>query len=210
MRTLVVLTLALTVTACGDPDGKLNSDPNVQPNNLVNNVNGSTNNEDGGGGTIEPADYDQSCGTDTDCALINSGDACGCKVCPDAAINASALNDYQSDLTDAMCGAIDCPAIGCGDEFLPYCNPDGGSCEARVAEYVSVEDLDNTCSEDADCAPVFAGEMCSECRCPNAVVNVAEVEEVASRYTVACSPPAVDCSCAAPLIRCDEGLCVLE
>ncbi len=86
----------------------------------------------GGGTTIADVEqYDQSCELSTDCVLVIDGDIC-CG-CPNAAINESELERYQSDLGEcsAQCdiGCVDNGAAVCVDgacmlqSQVPVCEP---------------------------------------------------------------------------------------
>lgn len=81
---------------------------------------------------IHASDYDQSCETDSDCVGVGEGNLCAAcsAVCPTAAINQSALGQYDADidklgeLTDPNV-TIDC---GCPALFPVCC--DAGRCHA--------------------------------------------------------------------------------
>jgi hypothetical protein len=206
MKTRLIAVACLLVAGCGDPDSKLNSEPNNTANNASNVTPNNTANN-GGGGNIVPGNYNQTCQVETDCMLILSGDPCGCGPCKDAAINISDQTKYQDDKAAGMCEEISCPAIGCGEEQLPHCN--SGMCEVRVAKYTVGDDWDRSCSTAADCVGVFEGEVCEACQCANTAINIGDLEDYNAQFDVECSHN-VACDCAAPLIECNEGLCVIQ
>ena len=76
--------------------------------------------------TIDPADYEQSCGADDDCVAILVGDVCECG-CDTAAINKVDESRYNEDRASISC-SNDCGACP-GAKGI--CR--SGSCEA-VAE----------------------------------------------------------------------------
>jgi len=212
MKPTIAIAIALLLTACIEPDEKLNSEPNNannsnNANNGSNNANNTSNNANNGGGDIDPTDYDQSCTFEDDCTLMNSGDPCACHVCPDAAIASTAMADLQDDIAAAMCGEISCPAIGCGEDLLAHCN--SGTCEVRTAKYVQADDFDRACSEATDCVGVFEGEICAPCQgCANTAINVADLEAYQAEFDVSCQRN-LDCACAEPEVFCNEGRCEL-
>jgi hypothetical protein len=76
--------------------------------------------------TIDPEDYERSCGQDEDCVPILVGDVCDCG-CDMAAIHVDDLDQYQEDRAGISCGN-DCGAC---PGAIAVCR--GGRCEA-VAE----------------------------------------------------------------------------
>lgn len=66
---------------------------------------------------INAKDYDQSCQANSDCAVVDEGDPCGCPGCGNAAVNKSQEAKFNADFAaaKAMCtgGPMPCPAIGC-------------------------------------------------------------------------------------------------
>jgi hypothetical protein len=63
-------------------------------------------------GTIQAADYDQSCSRDSDCFGVTVGDFCNaiCVDCINAAINVAAESQYEADLESKNAGAAGvCP-----------------------------------------------------------------------------------------------------
>ena len=86
---------------------------------------------DPGGQTIEASNYDQSCTSDSDCAIVAEGDFCvpGANTCPMATINKSSLARYKADVAKtqaAVCGALaSCPS-GSG----PCCHD--GMCQIGI------------------------------------------------------------------------------
>jgi hypothetical protein len=76
-------------------------------------------------GPIKASDYDQSCTQDSDCVGVFEGDLCrsGCVNCANAAIRASAQDQYHQDLTNkdpGSGGVCPCPlgpGVGCVNGF---------------------------------------------------------------------------------------------
>lgn len=58
--------------------------------------------------TISLAGFDKSCAEDADCAVVTSGDICGCN-CGNDAINRAGLARYQAELQDKQ---MHCPGPG--------------------------------------------------------------------------------------------------
>ncbi|HXN32718.1 MAG TPA: hypothetical protein VN894_12685 [Polyangiaceae bacterium] len=104
---------------------------------------------------IQASNYDQSCTTDSDCVAVSEGSFCypGGGGCPTAAIRASALAQYQADVSKTWAasscfGLSGCPAFGsccragmcqanqgCVStpaDTLPACADAGGSCSTFV------------------------------------------------------------------------------
>jgi len=74
--------------------------------------------------SIEATSYDRSCTTDNDCVGVPSGNLCeaSCTNCTGAAINTSAQQQYQTDLSKLADTTKDCPCI----YAQVYCNQ--GTC----------------------------------------------------------------------------------
>ena len=93
--------------------------------------------EDAGVKLIQASDYDQSCKVDTDCRSIGEGNACvpcafACGL--GAAINVSALAQYNSDVANTPAvavkfGGLIC-ASACAEAFGPCCV--GGRCQTST------------------------------------------------------------------------------
>ena len=83
---------------------------------------------------------------------------------------------------------------------------------AACANVIDASAYDRKCVVDGDCAPVYQGDPCAGCLCPNAAVSQAVVTryqaDLAS-HRAQCGPlPAVPCpSCARRLGLCAGGLC---
>jgi hypothetical protein len=88
---------------------------------------GGSGSTDGGKPQIHASDYDQSCGTDSDCIGVQDGDAC-CLPCITAAINVKdqAKFDADANTLHAACGNQVCPAVDCSAPGQPTCS--GGRC----------------------------------------------------------------------------------
>jgi hypothetical protein len=89
---------------------------------------------------ITASSYDQQCASNSDCIAVAQGEdgCCGVSECPNAAINASAEAQYESDVASRKnCQAeIECPALACATYTAVCVNgmcrvgpevPDGGS-----------------------------------------------------------------------------------
>lgn len=71
---------------------------------------------------------------------------------------------------------------------------------------------DRKCSVDPDCAPVFQGDACNVCGCPNAAVSqaaLAKYQQDLATLRARCGPmPAIACEpCPKRLGLCTGGLC---
>ena len=164
-----------------------------------------------GSTTIDAADYDQSCSSNTDCAVVNDGDACEVCNCGNAAVNVSAeaAFDARYDELRGTCGAM--AAIACDCELvLAYCSSEG-SCEARTARYRSANEFDRSCEADADCVAVAEGEVCPECGCADAAINAgAKADWDARAEGVECGFSGLDCAaCPQPTVACQNDVCVI-
>lgn len=106
--------------------------------------------------TIMASSYDQSCQKDSDCVAIEEGDFCqpgANNGCTNAAINTSALAQYQADLAKTTAGV--CYGLsGCPAEFGPCCQSGvcavNGQCFNLVAEDASAEAAAGDASADAE------------------------------------------------------------
>ena len=68
---------------------------------------------------IAASDYDQTCATDADCVPVYEGTACDPQcLCANAAINAGALDTYQSDLAKTVQSPNVC---ACAAPLPPRC-----------------------------------------------------------------------------------------
>ena len=75
---------------------------------------------------VDASSYPNSCATDSDCAFVYTGDTCGGCLCPNVAISASALGQYQNDFAAQ---AAECPleaglpqtGCGCPAGGRPHC-----------------------------------------------------------------------------------------
>jgi hypothetical protein len=75
------------------------------------------------------------------------------------------------------------------------------------------EDFDDSCAEKANCVPVFLGDLCSGCTCPNAAISAIEnTRYLRERDAIDCGPFATptSCSCEAAFADCVEERCVFE
>src|SRR5262245_2005192 len=71
--------------------------------------------------TIPLQGYDRSCGTASDCVVVQSGDICGCD-CGNDAINRADLDKYNAEFADKEGGCSEpvlaCPCV----PVIPVCN----------------------------------------------------------------------------------------
>jgi hypothetical protein len=101
--------------------------------------------------TISASNYDQSCSTDTECAMVSSGDYCDSDqcFCGGSAISVGALAQFSADVakTPIGTGAIPAAFCGCPLEGPPCCR--AGVCTT-------------TCSSPNDTLPACAdaGGIC--------------------------------------------------
>jgi len=84
---------------------------------------------------------------------------------------------------------------------------------AGCASTVLVEGrYETACVSAGQCRPVFFGDACGGCACPNGAVN----EQGKVRYdldfaAIQCATtPDVACKCSLPLTACVDGRCVLQ
>ncbi len=149
---------------------------------------------------IDASAFNQFCEWDSQCAPVSEGNVCGCNGCPNAAVNLSELEAFNTERNrlQMLCPVTDglCPGAPC-QEFVGSCP--NGVCSARPAVIIDSTTFgDATCLSDADCFAIPAGEICSECRCSNVAVN----EDGLAQYnqlleSVKCTAGPVACDCAA-------------
>lgn len=72
--------------------------------------------------------------------------------------------------------------------------------------------LSKSCSVDADCAPVYVGQACGTCTCPNAAIAAKELSRYEAEANAArqwCGPrPAIACDCIRFTVTCASGTCL--
>jgi hypothetical protein len=103
------------------------------------------------------SDYDQSCATDDDCALVGQVSACPpteCSFCPMWSINTSALARYQADIADDRASVPPGQQCGCPAEGFPCCR--GGRCQQNGGCFFPSTDTLPAC--------VNAGGVCTAAR----------------------------------------------
>jgi hypothetical protein len=103
-----------------------------------------------------------------------------------------------------------CPA------FPPYCDLGNGQCYDGSCDDagapcslppISANQFDQSCTSDADCVGIYQGDICSDCKCPNAAINVKSVMQYDA--ALADAPPSV-CFCpSAPPPTCVNGTCLI-
>ncbi len=62
---------------------------------------------------ISAKDYDQTCSAASDCVLVTDGNACAVCTCPNAAVNAKARAQFNSDQNAIACVHLG-PGVRCG------------------------------------------------------------------------------------------------
>jgi hypothetical protein len=180
----------------------------------------------GGGGSGCPAPDPGMCLPSTACVdgLQQTGEAS----CVDGQwVCAQAVCDGCTGSTSQYCSggqlsSLCCPAGAPCAASQPFCDLGGGACVAGstcdeldggppacTGLVISAGTYDQSCAGDADCAPVFQGDVCSQCWCPNAAIN----QSALSAYTAALNasgPSTVICNCPAyPPPVCAAGVCTL-
>lgn len=73
---------------------------------------------------------------------------------------------------------------------------------------------DQTCTQAADCAAVYSGDICAPCGCPNDAINSGSLsawDTEAARARKWCGPiPAIACGPCQPMVTaCVSGACTL-
>lgn len=83
-------------------------------------------------------------------------------------------------------------------------------CGGHANTTMSTASYDRSCATDNDCAVVYAGDVCSDCNCPNAAISrtaeASYAKELASRER-ACEPSRVSCFCNFSAAFCNQGTC---
>jgi hypothetical protein len=89
----------------------------------------------------------------------------------------------------------------------------GGACTETGDHTLSGAGLSTACTQDSDCIAVYFGDGCSDCFCNNAAIAVSAQGAYASEQTAkkAGCCPQLPCGidCAATLVSCHQGTCVL-
>lgn len=147
--------------------------------------------------------FDQSCSKPSDCWAIHEGDPCECKSCPDAAISTSARELFDSVASKAMCDEA-CPLEACEVDLVTACV--SNTCVVREAQRVAADDFERSCDVDEDCAAVYEGEICAECQCPNAAINITELEAYLAQFDTMCVPND-QCPCVGATATCVDSVC---
>jgi hypothetical protein len=82
-----------------------------------------------------------------------------------------------------------------------------GGCDA-AAHTISPVGYDTSCNVDADCVNVFFGDLCGNCLCPFASINVGgEAEYQAESAAKSVAHTGIVCSCPASHAVCLGGTC---
>lgn len=180
-------------------------------------------------GVIRASDYDQSCNTTLDCALVFEGDTCTALCsCPNAPINHIAAQGYHPVFAhpnvcdcamlpppwciDGVCTR--CPASGCpakdggasGAGGSGGALPDAGR-DAPACGVIRASDFDQSCNLDSDCTGIVQGDTCTmQCDCVDGAISKAALDKY---YSVFVPAPYV---CPCPMFgvpRCAGGVCTL-
>jgi hypothetical protein len=124
------------------------------------------------------------------------GAACGGKV---------VVDDASTSATGGNSGAG-------GGGGAPGSGPGGststgaGGCDA-ASHTIDITDFDVSCTQASDCAAVFLGNFCYDCRCPFWAINVADLmkyEAEAQKEPWGTGPV---CDCRDSLVVCLQGRC---
>jgi hypothetical protein len=136
------------------------------------------------------------------------------------------LQTQETGIVPAQCrpGTAGQPSAegGCCSEWIPCtaglaCNalppvyPGSlGVCARPAGCEIAASSYDQSCRQDADCVPVYQGELCNaECTCPNAAINSGDVARYQADYSASVNNPNV-CDCALlPRPRCVASVCTL-
>ena len=96
---------------------------------------------------------------------------------------------------------------GTGDDNQPTpTTTDSGSTNSPPSP-ITASSYNASCTQNSDCAAIFEGDVCSNCRCPNASINTQDVPkystDVATAIKSCASSTANTCKCTAPQVRCN-------
>ena len=163
-----------------------------------------------GSTTIDTSDYDQSCSTNDDCAVVDDGDACEVCSCGNASVNVSAEDAFRAryDELRGTCGPM--PAIA-GDCERAIAYRAGSTCQVRTAVDRLPAAFDQSCQADEDGVAVRGGEVCAPCGCADEAINAGALDDYnARRDGVECGSSALDCAqCLPPTVACQNNTCVI-
>ena len=113
-----------------------------------------------------------------------------------------------------------CPAgAPCADQI--FCDLGGGACVAGVTcdqldggapctgGTIQASSYDQSCVADGDCAPVYQGDLCSSCFCPNAAIAQSALAKYQADFAASGHGPDT-CFCPDfPPPVCQGGVCVM-
>ncbi len=104
-------------------------------------------------------------------------------------------------------GAWVCDEVACGGAGgAGGTGGAGGGSECSNAS-VDAKAFDPSCVVAADCITVYAGDLCSDCRCANAAIASSAQAAYSAVVTAAHAPPG-QCPCSAPVPpTCVDGVC---
>ncbi len=82
-----------------------------------------------------------------------------------------------------------------------------GGC-APALHTIDAGDFDASCMVDSNCLSVFIGDLCGNCRCPNASINAAGKAKYDAEVKAKSAPPSPGgCFCPAIKSKCAQGHC---
>lgn len=85
----------------------------------------------------------------------------------------------------------------------------GGS--SGSSNQIRTSDFSQTCQAAADCVPIYQGEACNSCLCPNAAIASSDLQNYQSKLSTArrsCPPSTADCvPCPTPATLCAGNKC---
>lgn len=98
-------------------------------------------------------------------------------------------------------------ATGTGGATSSSSSATAGGCDS-VLHTIHANDFDASCTVEADCVPVFIGDLCGKCLCPNTFINAtAKAKYQAERDAKAVPPMPGGCFCPAVKPTCAQGHC---
>ncbi len=86
-----------------------------------------------------------------------------------------------------------------------------GGCTAGGDHTISIAGFSQACTQSSDCLPVYEGDACGTCDCPNAVIGASATGEYQAEVVAkskGCCTTGI-CPCTESLVSCANGTCVL-
>lgn len=161
--------------------------------------------------TVRASDYDQTCATNDDCALVVEASVCAVCTCENAAVRveekaafvaARQAQTCPNPNSGVMCGACQSMRALC----------ESATCTAGPNDIrVLASDFPGACTTAADCLAVHEGDACDACQCPNAAIPKSqEAAFTAAKAGIRCGTPAACAAdCMSPEVACVEQKCTL-